>query len=84
MTLIVVLLFGLGTVLIISSLEDVSVVQTIKDIWNNKPVTLTQPPAANGGGSAGPFAFPNPNGGATIPLTYQQAVIASHIQSQQV
>lgn len=66
MTLVVVLLFGLGSVLIISAIQtdpatgkSTSVIQTAQAIWADK-VNFSQPatpPATNGGGSAGPIAL---------------------------
>lgn len=84
MTLVVVLLFGLGTVLIISAIEtdpktgkSVSVLQTIQDVWNNK-VDFSQggPPAQGGGGSTGPFL-------ATTP-SYTNASIQNYLNQRRV
>ncbi len=81
MTLIVVLLWGLGAVLIISAIEtdpktgkSVSVLQTISDVWNNR-LDFSQPAAAGGGGSAGGFM-------AQQQSSYQNAAIASYLKSR--
>lgn len=65
MTLVVVLLLGLGAVLIVSAIEtdpttgkSVSVVKTIAEIWNDQ-VDFSQP--------AGPPAQSGNNGGGTVP-----------------
>lgn len=84
MTLVVVLLFGLGSVLVISAIEtdpttgkSVSVLQTIQDVWNNK-VDFSQPAttpgggaAANGGGSAGQFTYVPPSPSTSTLVTQQ-------------
>ena len=84
MTLVVVLLLGLGSVLFISAIEtdpttgkSVSVIATIQQIWNND-VNFSQPagPGGGGGGTAKTYMA------ATVPatLTYQQALVQSHMQ----
>lgn len=67
MTLLVVLMFGFGAVLIISAIEtdpktgkSVSITQTINDIWNNT-VDFSQP--AESGGNAGGGQTANSGGG---------------------
>ena len=91
MTLVVVLLFGFGALLVISSIEtdpttgkSVSVLQTIGDVWNNR-VDFSQPSAEGGGGSAGSFAYQPPSPSTTTLAanqTYQQAVVASYLKSR--
>lgn len=93
MTLVVVLMFGLGSVLVISAIEtdpttgkSVSVVQTIQDVWNNR-VDFSQPStsaATNGGGSAGTFVYNPPSPSTSTLLTYQNAVTADYLKTRQV
>ena len=83
MTLVVVLWFGLGVVLIVSAIEtdpatgkSVSVLKTISDIWNDR-VDFTQPAtpgaASANGGRLTTTAAP------TSPLTFQQASTANFL-----
>jgi hypothetical protein len=97
-TLVVVLLFGLGSVLIISAIQtdpatgkSTSVLATIQDVWNNK-LDFTQPtsaPAANGGGSGGTFSYVPPSPSTTTllssPVGLQgNAATAAYLASHQV
>ena len=83
MTLVVVLLLGLGSVLFISAIEtdpttgkSVSVIATIQQIWNND-VNFSQPAGPGGGGGTAKTYM-----AATVPAswTYQQALVQSHMQ----
>lgn len=83
MTLIVVLLFGLGSVLIVSAIEtdpktgkSVSVLQTIADVWNNR-VDFSQPAASGGGGSSGGFLAQRQSAS-----TYQNAAVADYLRTR--
>lgn len=82
MTLVVVLLFGLGTVLILSAIEtdpktgkSVSVIQVIQDVWNNK-VDFSQP------GSSSSDSSGSSSGGGLF--TAQNAATAIYMQHRQV
>ncbi len=86
MTLIVVLLWGLGAVLVISAIEtdpktgkSVSVLQTISDVWNNR-LDFSQPAAAGGGGSGGGFLAQQQQQQSAS--SYQNAAIASYLKSR--
>lgn len=94
MTLVVVLLFGFGALLVISAIEtdpttgkSVSVLQTIGDVWNNR-VDFSQPgtnASTGGGGSAGQFVYQPPSPSTTTlaaAQTYQQAVVASYLANR--
>lgn len=92
MTLVVVLMFGLGGVLIASAVEtdpktgkSVSITQTISDIWNDK-VDFSQPggAASNGGGAGGQFVYvpPSPNTTTLATASYQNAAVASYLQTR--
>lgn len=94
MTLVVVLLLGLGAVLIVSAIEtdpttgkSVSVLQTVQQIWNDQ-IDFGQPagpPAQNGAGSAGGFSSTIPATGANgaVPLSYQTAATLAYVQQHQ-
>lgn len=96
MTLLVVLLLGGGAVMILSALEsnpdgtDVSVLQTIKDIWNDnlsfKNQKITQGPNTSGGSSPSynPADIARAPAGQSISnaayYAQQQALAQSYIQ----
>lgn len=68
MTLLVVLMWGAGAILIVSAIEtdpstgqSVSVLQTVSDIWNDK-VDFHQPASTSGGPN-----LPGGNGGVQLP-----------------
>ena len=80
MTLVVVLLLGLGSVLFISAIEtdpttgkSVSVIATIQQIWSDQ-VDFGQPQGPGGGGGTAKTYLV-----ADVP-TYQQALVQSHMQ----
>ncbi len=79
MTLVVVLLFGLGSVLILSAIEtdpatgkSVSVLLTIANVWNNK-LDVSQP-ASGGQPTSRRFAAPVALQGNAVTAAY----LASH------
>ena len=80
MTLVVVLLLGLGSVLFISAIEtdpttgkSVSVPQTVQQLWNSQ-VNFSQPPGPSSSGGGGGKTY------LADTLTYQQALVQSHMQ----
>lgn len=88
MTLLIVLMFGLGTVLIVSAIEtdpatgnSISVLQTMQDVWNNDL------PSTGGSGTQTPPGhgqqpqFGNMGGSAAYDR-YRSAVVQAYLQSQ--
>ena len=80
MTLVVVLLLGLGSVLVISAIEtdpttkkSISVMTTIQQLWDNN-VNFSQPAGPGGGGGTAKTYM-----SADVP-TYQQALVQSFTQ----
>ena len=93
MTLVVVLMFGLGFVLIASAIEtdpktgkSVSITQTVSDIWNDN-VDFSQPgDASTGGGTRGQLVYvpPPPSTVTLSTASYQNAAVASYLQTRTV
>lgn len=71
MTLVINLLFGLGAVLIVSAIEDQSIVDTVSHLWNG----------GTGSASLGGGGGHDTKQSALIPstLTYQQASVQSYV-----
>lgn len=92
MTLVVVLLLGLGAVLVVSAIEtdpttgkSVSVIQTAQDIWANN-VNFAQPSVGIGNsGATGPGHNPGPGlggaGGAFADtLAHRASLVREHVR----
>lgn len=94
MTLLVVLMLGLGAVLIVSAFEtdpgtghSVPVLQTIADVWNNtvdfsQPGKSDQPPVPNRPAPT-PTPAPTPGPAPTVP-TYENAATLDYLRNRQV
>lgn len=98
MTIVVLLLLGFGSVLVVSGLEGVPLMQTFSDIWNDQ-VTIGQ-----GGQTTGPTTTPHGTGPQNQPVVgqtgqstityggsagpsaqqdaYRQAVVRAYLQSR--
>lgn len=91
MTLLVVLMLGAGAVLILSAIQtdpatgqSVSVIQTIRNVWNNK-LTPSQAGFNAGANAATAVATATPATGGAVNLTpdaYRAAIVRAYIQSQ--
>jgi hypothetical protein len=93
LTLVVVLLFGLGSVLVMSAIEtdpatgkSVSVLQTIANVWNNQ-LDFSQPASSGGGGGGGGFAYyvpPSPSTATLAAQTYTNASVAAYLRTRRM
>lgn len=88
MTLVALLLFGLGAVLIMSAIEtdkttgkSVSVLQTIVGVWNDK-LDFSQP--GQTGGTAATYVPPSPSTTTLLAApSYQNAATLNYLQTRQ-
>lgn len=91
MTLVAILLFGLGAVLVMSAIEtdkttgkSVSVLQTISDVWNDR-LDFSQP--GQTGGSAATYVTASPSTSTLLAAqpaqSYQNAATLNYLQTRQ-